>query len=366
MTANYNEGDTWTINGASTSVFFSNHEPLVTGGLITNDTTMATIEDGNIYLAKNRPDSNTNLLDNWYFLSPINQRAQTEYQNLSAQMWSIDRWVLWSGTLNLDNGCSLNDTGSVYITNLFQNLEERENYINKDVTVTLLAKDLVLDSTQSSLNNYGIGLIIGNGGSGTSFWDDVKSAKITQSINGIFLITLTGKMTNNRNYSGICIEIKGGSVQLIASKLEAGSRQTLAHKDTNGNWILNDAPPHREVELAKCMRYQISLNSLNRVQTVIGNGIKYSDKVAHIYVPLPCAMRNIPSAIYSGTFELSMISLDSTYYKYPVTNITVSGNNCSKRLVNIVVNTSQSIQSHDLNLLVDNDSTAALILDANF
>lgn len=38
-------------------------------------------------------------------------------------------------------------------------------------------------------------------------------------------------------------------------KLELGSVQTLAHKDENGNWILNDPPPNKVLELAKCQRY---------------------------------------------------------------------------------------------------------------
>ena len=38
-------------------------------------------------------------------------------------------------------------------------------------------------------------------------------------------------------------------------KLELGPVQTLAHKDENGNWILNDPPPNKVLELAKCQRY---------------------------------------------------------------------------------------------------------------
>ena len=40
-----------------------------------------------------------------------------------------------------------------------------------------------------------------------------------------------------------------------AAKLELGPVQTLAHKDENGNWILNDPPPSKALELAKCQRY---------------------------------------------------------------------------------------------------------------
>ena len=42
-----------------------------------------------------------------------------------------------------------------------------------------------------------------------------------------------------------------------AAKLELGSQQTLAHQDAAGNWVLNDPPPDKTLELAKCQRYLI-------------------------------------------------------------------------------------------------------------
>lgn len=365
MTANYNEGDTWTINGASTSVFFSNHEPLVTGGLITNDTTMATIEDGNIYLVKNRPDSNTNLLDNWYFLSPINQRSSTEYSfSVNNNQWSIDRWRLFSGTLNLENGCLLDNTGAPYGSELFQLLEDKEYYVGKTVTVSFLFKDLTVLPNDNEEVFWGLNVAIGGGNTGSAWYDDVKT-EVKSSKSGTFLVTTIGQMSSNRNYSGVACYIKGGSVNLIAAKLELGSRQTLAHKDSAGNWILNDAIPNREVELAKCMRYQINLNSFNKIYGFIGNGIRFGDKVAHIYVSLPVPLRKIPSIGYSGSFNLSMVLQDLSQAIYTVTNMGIESNNCTNRLVNISVTTNQSLNSHDLNLVVANDTNAYILLDAN-
>lgn len=40
----------------------------------------------------------------------------------------------------------------------------------------------------------------------------------------------------------------------IAAKFELSDHQTLAHKE-GGNWILNDPPPNKALELAKCQRY---------------------------------------------------------------------------------------------------------------
>lgn len=46
--------------------------------------------------------------------------------------------------------------------------------------------------------------------------------------------------------------VGGASVTMKAAKLELGSEQTLAHKDSTGNWVLNDPPPNKELELLKC------------------------------------------------------------------------------------------------------------------
>lgn len=56
-------------------------------------------------------------------------------------------------------------------------------------------------------------------------------------------------------------------------KLELGSVQTLAHKDENGNWILNDPPPSKALELAKCQRYQRVLSRGTIAQVVNSNSV---------------------------------------------------------------------------------------------
>lgn len=45
------------------------------------------------------------------------------------------------------------------------------------------------------------------------------------------------------------------NLTLRAAKLEFGDYQTLAHQDASGNWVLNDQPPNKALELAKCQMY---------------------------------------------------------------------------------------------------------------
>lgn len=46
--------------------------------------------------------------------------------------------------------------------------------------------------------------------------------------------------------------VGGDVIDFTACKLELGSTQTLAHQDANGNWIINDPPPNKSDELLKC------------------------------------------------------------------------------------------------------------------
>jgi hypothetical protein len=46
----------------------------------------------------------------------------------------------------------------------------------------------------------------------------------------------------------------GESISIAAVKLELGSTQTLAHQDADGNWVLNDPPPDKGMELLKCIQ----------------------------------------------------------------------------------------------------------------
>lgn len=46
-------------------------------------------------------------------------------------------------------------------------------------------------------------------------------------------------------------------MNIIAVKLELGDQQTLAHQDASGNWVLNDPPPNKALELLKCQRYYV-------------------------------------------------------------------------------------------------------------
>lgn len=78
---------------------------------------------------------------------------------------------------------------------------------------------------------------------------------------------------------------------VVAVKLELGPIQTLAHQDASGSWVLNDPPPNKALELAKCQRYQFRVDSKSATYQIFGVGRALSSTDGSIAVPLPVSMR---------------------------------------------------------------------------
>ena len=79
-----------------------------------------------------------------------------------------------------------------------------------------------------------------------------------------------------------------------AVKLELGAQQTLAHQDAEGSWVLNDPPPNKALELAKCQRYQVAFSV---PYTVIGSGFAINSTTAHIHLVLANLAGNAAASI---------------------------------------------------------------------
>lgn len=137
---------------------------------------------------------NPNLLDNWYFGKPVNQRGASGA--ISTAGYFLDRWKLVSGSVTINSG------GIVLNGTIAQVLEYA---VGQTVTATVLTPDGVTDVTPV-------------------YDDETKT----------FTVTAQGKT-------------------IRAVKLELGSQQTLAHQK-NGVWVLNEIPKFGE-QLAACQRY---------------------------------------------------------------------------------------------------------------
>lgn len=180
-----------------------------------------------------------NLLDNWYFVNPVNQRGKAEY---TAVGYMIDRWMLAKlstatsvGEVRVTgNGLVLNNLGvpgPVYIRQIFDQVS-----IPNGTTVTF---SVLVDETDFSgswfINKYG-----------------GASSQLTPGVNSI-----TFKWNNKPGVAN-SVQVYSGDISeqqiitVVAAKLELGPVQTLAHKE-NGKWVLNEIPDYG-TELAKCQR----------------------------------------------------------------------------------------------------------------
>ncbi len=155
---------------------------------------------GNTIATKAFP-CNPNLLDNWYFPNPVDQRGASG--TISTAGYFFDRWKLVSGSVTINSG------GIVLNGTIAQVLEYAAG---QTVTATVLTPDGVTDVAPV-------------------YDDETKT----------FTVTTQGKT-------------------IRAVKLELGSVQTLAHQDANGAWVLNEIPDYGE-QLRRCQRYLIPLLS---------------------------------------------------------------------------------------------------------
>lgn len=182
---------------------------------------------GSVIAAKVQP-CNRNLIINWYFGNPVNQRDVSG--TISNAGYFLDRWKLVSGSVTINtDGITLNGT-------MQQVLETAP----------------VGTVTASALTQAGVGEVV----------PTYDSASKTVAV------TADGK-------------------KLVAVKLEMGSQQTLAHQE-DGVWVLNEIPDYGE-ELTKCMRY---LQIISTPYDTSGNGVAigYANNTVDLWVPIPLAM----------------------------------------------------------------------------
>ena len=186
---------------------------------------------------------NPNLLDNWYFENPVNQRLASG--TITTAGYFFDRWKLVSGSVTINSG------GIVLNGTIAQVLEYA---VGQTVTATVLTTDGVTDVTPV-------------------YDDETKT----------FTVTTQGKT-------------------IRAVKLELGTQQTLAHKE-NGAWWLNEIPKFGD-QLAECQRYAVINRNIGTYQ-ILGSGVAPSDNVCSMLIYLPVEMRTLPAVTLNGRIVMT-------------------------------------------------------------
>ena len=193
--------------------------------------------------------SNENLLDNGYLVDPIIQRAETSWTvSKQGKVYHLDRW--WNfdiGTYTIvENGITCDNLGH-YCQNISP--EIISFMIGKTITLSLLA---IVDGTTELVSVTGI-------------YDKTIGVVGRNALGHLYM---TGTMYAEA-VGGPYFELRyipeGAIVQ--AAKLELGPVQTLAHKEGD-TWVLNDPPPNKALELAKCQRYFESFSGIVLIKPI--------------------------------------------------------------------------------------------------
>lgn len=216
---------------------------------------------------------NPNLLDNWYFGNPVNQRGKTSYAGAAA--YTIDRWKL-----TYDTNITINDG---YITlsgywDMAQPIDKASTPIPGGTVVTFSV--LLRNKSATAAFRYGF-----TNNSNNEHYAYIDEASTIGDKWTLFTLTTTLEKSANNWQACLMFVGKTGSVDILAAKLELGSQQTLAHQDADGNWVLNEIPNYGE-QLARCQRYYW--------QGPTGAYGYVTGTTAKLYFPTPVTMRTNP------------------------------------------------------------------------
>lgn len=245
--------------------------------------------------------SNPNLLDNWYFADPINQRGQTEY---TGAVYTIDRWFNGHSELitRVEDDC-------ISCTGTGLNLQQ--------IISSNLAGQTVCMSVLCAGN---INLVIGYLRNGEYQYP----VMVSMNQENIGLLTLTYDIPSDVTQTVIYLQTVSGTARYYAAKVELGPVQTLAHKEGD-TWLLNDPPPNKALELLKCQRYQVVFKQRDQslgysnlffgtaTLDVLDANNKYNGQG---YIVLPTPMRIVPTIsagtlkFYNTIYNIQVESLD--------------------------------------------------------
>lgn len=213
---------------------------------------------------------NPNLLDNWYFGRPVNQRGQTEYTTTG---YTVDRWKLdVGGAVTLEDGCICLKKSGTYWGEYFADFDQ---FIGMTLTGSVLLSDGTLRT----------GSFVYNG--------SVNQAQTFFSSELGFYIQ---KLSNSQTQCEINSLVD--NVKIKAAKLELGDTQTLAHKE-NEKWVLNEIPDFGE-QLARCQRYYRRWTGADNKP--LGVAVRRESKLLELVFSLDTAMRVAPSLTFNGSF----------------------------------------------------------------
>lgn len=235
-----------------------------------------------------------NLLDNWYFGNPVNQRGQSAYTGV---VYGVDRWVGRNAStqVTVDSGCIyLNSTASGASGILDQVIENPDFLLNKRVTISAIVGGTLETHTVDMPSSYSPGYII----IGSRVYLGVGS-------DGSVIFRFVQAYT--------------WQLQIVAAKLELGSEQTLCHNEGTAAtpvWVLNEVPNY-EHELYRCMT-----STADSTDTFANKSLATQEQLAPIeWETTASARREVGSYFcWNGLLYRTTVAIDANNPITPGTN----------------------------------------------
>lgn len=215
---------------------------------------------------------NPNLLDNWYFVNPINQRGIPRSGATTYNVYGLDRWK-WNygskvGSYELTaTGLKVVPANTDDRVIIMQPLEYPEVLDGRTITASVLTEQRGLIS----------GTITRSTGTYQEFYSTGSVGISLQSSNAIWYTF------NTEN-------------TVLAAKLELGDQQTLAHLE-DGAWVLNEIPDYGE-QLRRCQKYFYIISRKGQPSIdIINLGIASAATSVRAVFNLPVKMRTLTPII---------------------------------------------------------------------
>lgn len=235
--------------------------------------------------------SNPNLLDNWYFADPINQRGQMEYIGAG---YTIDRWLshTTSGEIGVVPlvGIVPHNSSKTFIQ--YKPQDEFYSFFGGNVmTLSAIYNGKLYTDTGIIPKSFG--------GTSISYMGIASDGFIAEV-----------RHFDNQNLVQICRLLIPSDKPVYAVKLELGPVQTLAHREGD-TWVLNDPPPDPALELAKCQYFQYTPFSNFNGYGDIATGYIWDETSAVFVISCP-KMRSTPTLIIENGAKLRISAKTKT------------------------------------------------------
>ena len=320
--------------------------------------------------------SNPNLLDNWYFGNPVDQRQgrvvvpNTTYYSDNTLITSagttgayVTAYRYATGTESGVNYASfkLTDsdsaptyyaapenvvrgyTGTGYGPDRWKNQFDTGSILFENDGITLIRPEsstelgihqklpiITTDQIEVTLS------VLFKGGASITYWGKTAFETVSKVSSDWDVLAYTYVIPAGTDLSvsyfpwiGFINSSGLTSTKFKAAKLELGTTQTLAHQDADGNWVLNEVPDYGE-QLRRCQRYFVNFNPYKVGWFAMPPAVASNASQAYSAVTLPVAMRAQPVVSYGGKIALSQ-SADHAVTAILVSDYTFTGNSIQLR-----------------------------------